>query len=117
MSLATAKRRMSLFEPAPIVELGPRERSRYSSSRAVLAAADLARGQRPDVGGFELEISTEIARSLPSSVSPRGGIYIPTALERAGLDTKTATKGQEAVFTSAVQFIDALRNRTAVLRL
>jgi hypothetical protein len=112
--LATAPRSSS---PAPIVDLNKRERRRYSISRAILAGGAMARGQRPDVGGFECEISDEIARSLPSSVSPRGGLFIPTALERAGLDTKTATKGSELVFTSAGQFIDCLRARTAVLRL
>jgi len=86
-------------------------------SRAILAAEDLALGNRPRIEGFELEISGEIARSLPPGVPRYGGVLIPTALERAGLDTKTGTKGQELVFTSAASFIDALRNRAVVLSL
>src|SRR5262249_54210459 len=90
-------------------------RKQYSISRAILLTEERARGHR--VSGFELEISDQIARALPSNVPRRGGVYIPTQLERAGLDTKTSTKGQELQFTAALEFIDALRNRTAVLRL
>ena len=107
-------------KPAPIVELNDRERSQYSITRAILAADNLGHGyRRPTVGGFELEISQEIARHLPPNVSRHGGLFIPThQLElRAGLDSASTGKGKELVYTEAVSFIDALRNRTTVLSL
>jgi hypothetical protein len=117
MSVTSLQRRA--VEPAPIVNLNPRERSRYSISRAILAAAELSGWPRVGDGGFEREVSDEIKRQLPSNVPRHGGFYIPTTtpLERAGLDTKTTGAGKELVYTDAVSFIDALRNRTVVLSL
>jgi HK97 family phage major capsid protein len=96
------------YRPTPVVVLNPRERALYSISRAIL-----------DEGpGLERDVSQEIERTLPPSVIRHGGIYVPTfMITRAGLDSKTDTKGLELIFTEPGSMIDALRAKAAVLRL
>jgi HK97 family phage major capsid protein/HK97 family phage prohead protease len=106
----------------PLVELSDAEQRRYSICRAILADAS----GRPGYEGaqvtasFEVDVHQEIARKI--GASKRGGIFIPTVvsreqLQRAGLDTKTATKGSEVVFTEPGDFIQMLRNKALVLAL
>lgn len=96
----------------PLVELNNKEKKRYSFARAILAAGD------PDVdAGFERELSTEIEKKLPAQYKRRGGMLIPTVVTRAGLDSGTATKGQELKFTQPGEFIDMLRNKMRVREL
>jgi hypothetical protein len=99
--------------------MNDKEAKRYSFSRAMLA-------DDPDSkvdAGFEREVSTELQRKLPTNVKYRGGILIPTRFSslplsmRAGLDSTTATKGNELKFTQPGEFIDLLRARMKVLAL
>jgi HK97 family phage major capsid protein len=79
---------------------------------------------------FEVDVSQEIARILPSNVQQQpGGLFVPTSLAgfegdrghlvmtRTGLDSKTSTKGSELVFTESGSLIDALRAKTRVIAL
>jgi HK97 family phage major capsid protein len=122
------------------VELNEKERKRYSLARAIVGQINrdgkdqfTIDGVRVDAG-FELEIEQELEKKLPLSYKRRGGILFPTftsrqAMEdrmtmsvsaaqravqalmlRAGLDSKTSTKGAELVFTQPGEFIDLLRN-------
>jgi HK97 family phage major capsid protein len=97
---------------APLVELSESERRRYSIRRAVAVAAGLEAA-----GSFESEVSEEIARHLPPSYQPKGGLFIPTLLSRAALDAHTSGKGAELVFDEPGPFITALRKRALVLQL
>jgi HK97 family phage major capsid protein len=106
----------------PLVELSPDEQRRYSICRAILADASARPGYEGEQvkASFEVDIHQEIERKL--GTSKRGGIFIPTVvsreqLQRAGLDSKTATKGAEAVFTEPGDFIAMLRNKALVLAL
>src|SRR5262252_444994 len=112
---------------APLVTLTDGERKRYSIARAILSDANARdRDYRGETKCFELEISEEIERKLDApGAKKHGGFYMPTGialsrgleLERAGLDTKTATKGQELVFTEPGSFIEMLRNKAKVMLL
>jgi HK97 family phage major capsid protein len=83
----------------------------YSVANAIRAAAGIGDG------GYEWEVSQEMKRSLSGSgIETHGGLLIPTNT-RAGLDTKTATKGQELVFTTPGPIIEGLRARSLVLRM
>lgn len=101
----------------PLVDLSPSEKKRYSICRAIMLDA---RARDKDVGkvdgGFETEIHDEIVRQLGHEPK-HGGIFIPTAMTRAGLDAATSTKGIETVFTSPGEFIELLRNKAMVMAL
>lgn len=102
----------------PGLPLTARDIDGYSISRAILAAAEIAeRGGDAQRDTLELEVSRELSRSLPPGVKNRGGLFVPTNLERAGLDTKTSTKGAGLVFTEFGGFVGALRRRARVLSL
>jgi len=117
----------ALPKAAPIVSLTDSERKRYSIARAILSDANARdRDYRGETQCFELDISQEIERKLDApGAKKHGGFYMPTGialargleLQRAGLDTKTATKGQELVFTEPGSFIEMLRNRAKVMLL
>lgn len=90
--------------PKPSVQLTDREQRQYSISRAVLS-------QVPGSGveaGFEREVAEELAKSMPPQYKARGGVLVPMQT-RAGLDSSTATAGQELKFTQAGELIDLLR--------
>jgi HK97 family phage major capsid protein len=115
-----------------VIDLTEREKKQFSIRNAILADVNVRMGQRSE-NSFELEISEEIAKRLPANHQRHGGILIPTTIAlrggpeflarrapaqvRAGLDTKTSTKGQELVFTEFGSFIDLLRNRALVIAL
>lgn len=119
------------------LDLTPREQSRYSLSRAILAAASEAEGER-NSHCFELELSQEIANNLPPGTKRRGGFFVPWNLAinpelvrraeartraganlrvRAGLDTKTTNQGKELVFTEAGEFVEYLYSQMVVAAL
>ncbi|NUO63463.1 MAG: phage major capsid protein [Gemmatimonadaceae bacterium] len=115
---------------APVVELTEAEQKRYSVKRAIAAMVGRQTGERYEDDGFEREVSESIAKNLPDYKS-HGGIMVPTNLRvdpkqanavraflgmatRAGLDSKTATKGPEGVFAQQGEFIDLLRARAKV---
>jgi hypothetical protein len=118
---------------AHAIELTEREKKQFSIRRAILADVRTREDGKIE-NCFELEVSTEIARRLQGTgVQRHGGILIPTTIAlrgadqilarrgvpqyRAGLDTKTSTKGIELVFTEAGSFIELLRNRAMVAQL
>jgi hypothetical protein len=115
--LVGVKERMKKPTPAAVrVELSEAEQKRYSFARAI--AADAMPELKIDAG-FEREIGKEVEKKLPKEYKQRGGILIPSTLSsrtldealsfRAGLDSGTATKGQETKFTQPGDFIDLLR--------
>lgn len=97
---------------APLVELNAKEQKRYSFARAIVGQFD----DKVD-DGFEREVAQEIEKKLPKEYNRRGGVLVPTFVTRAGLDSKTSTKGSELVFTQPGEFIDMLRNKMRVREL
>lgn len=112
-----------LPKPKPRADLGSSDRGKYSMARAINAAIARAENRPADANCLELEVSDDIERSLrKEGVVSRGGIFVPTglhseALQRAGLDTATATAGQENVYTEYGGFIEFLYNMAKVLGL
>jgi HK97 family phage major capsid protein len=105
----------------PSVDLTKKEREGYSICRAILAAVERKEGKFDKC--FEMEVSDEILKNRPTHTY-RGGILIPTdqplgraEVVRSGLDTGTATKGPEVVFTEPRGFIDLLRAKMKVRQL
>jgi HK97 family phage major capsid protein len=104
---------------APDVVLSAAEERAYNLASAMLDVAD-DRGRRT---GLAWEISETLREALPAGSTYRGGLLVPHTLStaqrgtRAGLDTATATKGQELKFTEPGPFIEALRKKAIVLRL
>lgn len=115
----------------PQVELSDSERKSYSFARAILASADQKEGTRSTGGSFELDIHQELEKKVPKGARTFGGILVPTFTStesareimrqqngwgtRAGLDSGTATKGQELKFTVAGDFLSLLRNKMALM--
>jgi len=96
------------------------EKRKYNLARGILTASENHEGTL-ERNCFELEISHEIARYAPKN---RGGLFVPWCIEidplagkRAGLDSKTATTGQELKFTEPGTFIEFLYNRMRVKEL
>ena len=96
--------------PAPTQTIDPeaREMKEYSILRAMRC---IANGE----SGPELEISKTLARSIGKDTD---GFYMPTNVgARSGLDSTTATKGNELKFVTPGSFLDLLRNRAMVLKM
>jgi HK97 family phage major capsid protein len=100
---ARAKFISELFE-----NLTLKERGDYSVCRAILAA-----GGDKSSAGFEAELSAGIAAKLGRETA---GIYVPTRLKAAGLDTKTNSAGGYTVATEVRDMIELLRNKAKVIR-
>jgi HK97 family phage major capsid protein/HK97 family phage prohead protease len=113
--LGALKERMAKpIAQKPIVDLSDAEQKRYSFARAIACQAGLI----PEAdAAFEREVSNEIVKHLPATYKVRGGMMVPTRMTRAGLDSGTATKGQELKFTQPGDFIAMLRARTKVVGL
>lgn len=122
---------------AETLQLSEAEARQYSYSRAILAAATMAEGNRMEKC-FELDISQELDRTMPAKYQRRGGLFIPTTLRgtkwaqenvrdkklsdkqveqlqraiRTGtIDSQTATAIKEVVFTEyGGELIEILRN-------
>ena len=106
--LTGVKERMAKPTPQQVpVELNDKERKQYSFARAIASHIPELKVS----AGFEREIEQELEKKLPSEYKRRGGILLPTLTTRAGLDSSTATKGQELKFTQPGEFIDLLRAR------
>lgn len=113
------------------MQLSDEEEAEYSYARAICAAMD----GKPS---FEREVHDQLSRELPVGYKPKSGFFVPTNFrnyhpeagrrirtggygltpwrERAGLDSITATKGQELKFTEYGGFIEMLRNKARVLQ-
>jgi len=104
------------------------DRKRYSYARAILLAAG-ANDRRQKWDGIEAEVHQELQKHYSESgLSMRSnGFLLPVDLrtpeqawqdmERRALDSKTVTKGSEAVFEQPGELIELLRNRSAVVAL
>ena len=91
------------------MELNDKEAKQYSYARAILLAAGEV------TGGFEAEVSQEMARNMPVGYKARGGVFVPMSLKARTL-TSTGTNGaKETVFTQdGGELIDLLRNKALV---
>jgi HK97 family phage major capsid protein len=139
---AIQESRIANHKATPPVTLTETEHKRYSLTRAIGALLQARHGRREN--SFEWEVSDTIDRALDDqerahnvTLERRGGLLIPTTLkvfaqpirrryvspelrqlmQRAGLDTGTAGKGPEVVFTEEGSFIDFLYNRALVMQL
>lgn len=124
------------------LNLSDGEAKQYSYSRAIMAAANMAEGQK--ASGFEVEIAQELTKRMPQAHASRGGLLIPTtlrgtkfegkrapslssaqmraleaALTRAGtIDSQTANAIKEVVFTEyGGELIEILRNTAKVVKM
>jgi HK97 family phage major capsid protein len=110
----------------PRFTLTERELRQYSLSRAILTISENqeANGMK---NSFELEVSETIARSHIGET--HGGLFVPWNIGagefarkgresiRAGLDSATATKGNELKFTAPGDFLQYLYNTMRVKEL
>jgi HK97 family phage major capsid protein len=92
---------------ALLADISLKERHDYSVVRAINGLCD------PHFKGFEHEFSADIAKKLGRETA---GIYIPTRLKAAGLDTKTNAAGAYTVATEVRDLIELLRNKLRVVR-
>jgi HK97 family phage major capsid protein len=114
---SAAERRTTRFS------LTERELKQYNLARAILTSAENLDGSEKTC--FELEVSREIEKSHTGK--RYGGVFVPWNIgmgefsrnveKRAGLDSKTATTGQELKFTEAGDFLAFLYNRMRVKEL
>ncbi|MBZ0106139.1 MAG: phage major capsid protein [Sulfuricella denitrificans] len=103
-------------EESMTVDLSQKEVRQYSYARAIAAALDMVEGR--NATGLEAEISADLEKSMPASYKRNGGLFVPLQLQRTAIATanyNTANKGAEGVFTEAGEFIDLLRNASAVV--
>lgn len=113
-----AKRTQGPGQPASeaIVPLSPKDRSRYSYCRAILAVD----GAKLD--GLERAVHQEIERKQPQNYVGKGGVFVPLRLsdeprgERA-LASGAAGAGAELVYDRPGELIELLRNRTVVAQM
>lgn len=101
----------------PVIELSEREAREYRVARAIDdILADRARD------GLVFDIDQQLRTSWQHQARGETSLIIPSEVsttksyERAGLDTATATKGQEAVFQQPAAWVDMLRAQSVVLR-
>lgn len=125
---AAATQRAPEKQMTPRFTLTQRELQEYSLSRAILTSAENQEGseRRADKNCFELEVSQEIEKHVTGK--RYGGLFVPWSIgmpdvsprnisKRAGLDSKTATAGQELKFTKPGDFLEYLYNRMRVKEL
>lgn len=98
---------------APIVDMG-KAAGGYSYKAAIQTAIRMREGG--PLTGFEVEIHQEIAKNLPQTYSPRGGIFVPLRVSNAALTTGGVGTGAELVGTEAGELIDRQSNLSVVDR-
>jgi len=97
------------------LSLSAKEQKKYSYARAMAVAAGIQFGGAGN--SFELEISNEIKKNLPTNYKDHGGIFVPLVMN-AGLDSQTSTAGAEYVFTEfGGELIELLRKRAVCAQL
>ena len=95
-----------------VSDLTPVEKKNYSVTRAIKHLANF--GDHDSDAGLEREFSTAISEKMGRSTA---GMFIPTRLYAAGLDTKTNAAGAYTVATEVRDLIEILRNKTQVIRM
>jgi len=95
---------------ALLADLSRKEKQDFSVARALLHLANDGRGE----GGIEAEVSAEICKRLGVTTA---GMFIPTRLNAAGLDTKTGAAGGYTTATEVRDIIELLRNKTRVIQM
>jgi HK97 family phage major capsid protein len=85
-----------------------KERGDYSYVRGV----NFLCGDR-SAAGIEVDISSEISQKLGKQTS---GLFIPTRLKAAGMDTKTSAAGGYTVATEVRDLIELLRAKARVIQ-
>lgn len=123
--------RTEVLEWNPSFRLTENEQQQYSLARAIsVALGNIERSAGGTAGkrenSFETEISEEIEKGWTRQ--SHGGVFIPWSIrhvfsgsdraqKRAGLDSSTATAGQELKFTQPGTFIQFLYNQMRVKEL
>jgi len=103
------------------IELTDKEQREYNLARGILKMATAREKDEDPDNCLEIEISRTLEKA--QNRSSHGGLFVPWsvknvhALTRAGLDSATATKGNELKFTEPGAFIDFLYNRLRVKEL
>lgn len=98
------------------VVMTPKEAKSYFYADAIRAALSFREGKR--LSNFATEVSDEIAGKMPSSYTPRGGVFIPYRIQATGLTSKDATAGAEFIYTQyGGELIELLRNMSVCVRL
>ena len=113
-------------QPAAEVVLTEKEQREYRLQRGVMQiVANEENGKRENC--FELEVSEQVEKTMPSNVKRHGGLFVPYKIGidqhlaakaeraiRSGMDSKTVGSGKELVFIEPGSFIEFLYNRMLV---
>jgi HK97 family phage major capsid protein len=97
----------------PPLALTPKEQRAYSIAGAIAEEAE-AQLRKRQPASLAHDISQELMREMPPGTY-HGGLLVPYST-RAGLDSKTSTKGQELAFGQDVTWRDMLRIESVVMR-
>jgi HK97 family phage major capsid protein len=114
------------------VELTEKEQKNYNLARGIMAAVRNAEDPSRRESCFEMEVSDELEKNWKGA--RHGGLFVPFSIRhmmtpdfakrigvkvetRAGLDSATATAGQELKFTEPGEFIQYLYNSMRVKQL
>lgn len=118
LEILTSKRSVQAGAPPAMETLDGMtadDRDRYSYRRAILVAAGI------EQGGLEKSVSDALAKDMPSSYRSRGGVMIPARVNNhirtRALDSKTLSKGAEAIFDQRGDLIELLRNKARLFAL
>ena len=113
-------------QPAAEVVLTEKEQREYRLQRGVMQiVSNEENGKRENC--FELEVSEQVEKTMPSNVKRHGGLFVPFKIGidqklaakaeraiRSGMDSKTVGSGKELVFIEPGSFIEFLYNRMLV---
>lgn len=128
MCIAENVKRAQAPVPAGRIDMSPKEQKQYSVARAIAAMAGMQTGETGarELGGFEFEVSQEIAKRLKKEPT---GLWIPMSLTadrdaaaqmRAAVTggvIGTASLGGVGLPTSVQDLVEILRNETLVMQM
>ena len=96
------------------VDMG-KDAGKYSFLKAINAACDIREGRK--ASGLEVEISQDIARTMPVNYEAKGGIFIPMTPQNTSLTSGGSTTGAELVRTQYGDLIELLRAQSFSTRM
>lgn len=102
----------STKESKSFLDLSPRDRSKYSLTRAINAVVN----KNWNDANFELEASREIQKRL-GKITNEHTFYVPLDIQHRDLIVGTSTIGGYLVGTGNVGFIELLRNRSVLMNM